>query len=486
LPGLTRNSVPECFCVRDTEPLAGGGPVGHSQRMVDHVLLNRVGAPQLLRLDTLVKLRWLAVTGQMLAIIVVHFGFGFPLPILTALAIIAVSALLNIALQVRFPRTHRIEDGAAATLLAYDVVQLAALLYLTGGLENPFSILFLAPVLISATALPPTRTMLLGALATVAVTVLAVWHQPLPWLANDSIRLPRLYVGGVWLSLLLGLTFIGVYAWRVAEEARQLGHALTATELVLAREQHLSQLDGLAAAAAHELGTPLATIALVVRELDRAIGSESPHKDDIVLLSEQTSRCRQILAKIATLGTEPEGLMNTIGIRQLLEEVSAPQRPFGVRIVMEAEGPHPDPVLLRSAGLIYGLENLIDNAVDFATTTVSISAAWTDQYVSIMITDDGPGFAVEVLKRLGEPYVTTRRLDPPSGSSSGGLGLGLFIAKTLLERGGAQFEARNRTDSARGAAVKLTWKRAVFERRETSARTSLAGASAMGHPVTVP
>jgi two-component system sensor histidine kinase RegB len=298
--------------------------------------------------------------------------------------------------------------------------------------------------------------------------------------------LPPLYIGGVWLSLLLGLAFIGIYAWRVAEEARQLGHALTATELVLAREQHLSQLDGLAAAAAHELGTPLATIALVVRELDRAIGPDSPHKDDIVLLSEQTNRCRQILAKIATLGTEREGPMNAIGIRQLLEEVSAPQRPFGVKIIVEAEGPQPEPVLLRSAGLIYGLENLVDNAVDFATTTVSITAFWSEQAVSITIEDDGPGFAVEILKRLGEPYVTTRRLESPSSSPSGGLGLGLFIAKTLLERGGAQFEASNRTDAVRGASVKMTWNRAVFERRAELATSSLAGASPMGHPVTLP
>ena len=178
--------------------------------------------------------------------------------------------------------------------------------------------------------------------------------------------------------------------------------------------------------------------------------------------------------------------MNAIGIRQLLEEVSAPQRPFGVRIVMEAEGAQPEPVLLRSAGLIYGLENLIDNAVDFATTTVSISAAWTDESVTITIADDGPGFAVEVLKRLGEPYVTTRRLDPPSSSPSGGLGLGLFIAKTLLERGGAQFEAGNRSDALRGATVRMTWKRSVFEHRGTPNAASPADGSTMGHPVAFP
>ncbi len=451
--------------------------------MVDQGLLNRVGAPHLLRLDTLVKLRWLAVTGQAIAVLAVHFGMGFRLPLLGALAIIAVSAALNVALRARYPTTHRLEDGAAAALLAYDVVQLAALLYLTGGLENPFAILFLAPVMISATALPPVRTMALGALAVALVTALALWHQPLPWKPDESVSLPPLYVWGVWLSLLLGLTFIGVYAWRVAEEARQLGHALAATELVLAREQHLSQLDGLAAAAAHELGTPLATIALVVKELDRSISAESPHKEDIDLLREQTARCRQILAKIATLGTEHEGPLKAIGIRQLVEEISAPQRPFGVRIKVDVDGKGSEPLSTRKPGLMYGLENLIDNAVDFARTTVTIKATWTERDVRIQITDDGPGFASEVLNRLGEPYVTTRKFDSRSDNDSAGLGLGLFIAKTLLERGGAQFTAANLEYPSHGAQVSLTWPRQSFAQEATGIQHSLTNDAAMRHPM---
>jgi len=434
--------------------------------MVDFTLLNRRGPSHLLRLDTLVRLRWLAVAGQLLAVVVVGMGFGFDLPMGIAFGIIAVSAGLNLALKARYPTAHRLEDGSAAALLAYDVVQLAALLYLTGGLENPFAIMFLAPVMISATTLPPRWTMMLGGLATAAVTVLAFWHQPLPWRPDETIRLPPLYVWGVWLSLLLGLAFIGIYAWRVAEEARQLGHALAATELVLAREKHLSQLDGLAAAAAHELGTPLSTIALVVNELDRATPGGGPHKEDIVLLKEQTQRCRQILAKIATLGTAHEGPLKAIGVRHLLEEVAAPQRPFGVTIAIAAEGAGPEPTSMRSPGLIYGLENLIDNAVDFAATTVTVSARWSEAEVEIAIVDDGPGFAPDVLKRLGEPYVTTRGIDARGDSPSGGLGLGLFIAKTLLERGGARFEARNRHGGERGAVVNVTWRRSLFERQD--------------------
>jgi two-component system, sensor histidine kinase RegB len=452
--------------------------------MVDAALLNRTEPSHLLRLDTLVRLRWLAVAGQLLAVVVVRMAFGFELPIAIALLIIGVSAVLNVALKMRYPTAHRLEDGAAASLLAYDVVQLAALLYLTGGLQNPFAILFLAPVMISATTLPPRRTMMLGALAALAVTALALWHRPLPWTPGHSMQLPPLYVGGVWLSLLLGLSFIGIYAWRVAEEARQLGQALAATELVLAREQHLSQLDGLAAAAAHELGTPLATIALVVNELDRATKADSPHKEDIVLLKEQTQRCRQILGKIATLGTSHEGPLKAIGMHQLLEEVAAPQRPFGVQIKITAGGVGAEPMAARSPGIIYGLENLIDNAVDFAATTVTVSAAWTESEVRIAIADDGPGFAPDVLKRLGEPYVTTRGMDARDGSPSGGLGLGLFIAKTLLERSGAQFEAGNKPGG--GASVDLRWRRQQFERQDGGApseeQRNLTRRSRLGHP----
>jgi two-component system, sensor histidine kinase RegB len=432
--------------------------------MVDHGLLNRAGVPHLLRLDTLVKLRWLAVTGQICAVLAVHFAMGFKLPLLGALGIIAISAALNLALTARYPTTHRLEDGAAAALLAYDVIQLAALLYLTGGLENPFAILFLAPVMISATALPPVRTLALGTLAMALVTALALWHQPLPWKPDERLSLPPLYVWGVWLSLLLGLTFIGVYAWRVAEEARQLGNALAATELVLAREQHLSQLDGLAAAAAHELGTPLATIALVVKELDRSMAAGSPHKEDIELLREQTVRCRQILSKITTLGTEHEGPLKAIGLHQLVEEISAPQRPFGVKILTDVTGKGTEPSSIRKPGLMYGLENLIDNAVDFARTTVTVTASWTDDEVTIRILDDGPGFAAEVLKRLGEPYVTTRKFDSGAESDSAGLGLGLFIAKTLLERSGAQFTATNLDGGAKGAQILLVWPKDSFIR----------------------
>ena len=197
------------------------------------------------RLDTLLRLRWLAIIGQTTAVLVVYYAIEFPLPIWACLAVIALSAWLNVALRVRFSLTQRLEPERAAWLLAFDIAELAVLLFLTGGLENPFAFLFLAPVLLSATALPPRITIMLGVFAVLCATVLVFAHYPLPWDADDPLELPWIYLLGVWLSILLAIGFIGVYAWQITEESRQIAEALAATELVLAREQHLSQLDGL-------------------------------------------------------------------------------------------------------------------------------------------------------------------------------------------------------------------------------------------------
>jgi two-component system, sensor histidine kinase RegB len=424
--------------------------------------------PKNVRLDTLVRLRWLAVFGQLAAVLVVHFGLEFDVPLWPCLAVIALAALLNVALRVGFPHTQWLEPERAAYLLGFDIAELAALLYLTGGLENPFSFLLLGPVLISATALPPRMTLLLGVFAVLCATVLIFFHYQLPWESEEQLQLPETYVVAVWLSILLAIGYIGVYTWQVAEEARQLSDALAATELVLAREQHLSQLDGLAAAAAHELGTPLATITVVVREIERALDAHSPYADDVKLLREQAQRCREILAKITELPAgEP---FDRLPLSALIEEAVAPHRHFGVSIEAKLPADRADePVGARNPAIRYGLGNLIENAVDFANKRVEILAQWTAAEVRITISDDGPGFAPEVLDRLGAPYVTHRRPGPQEPSSNEddgafGLGLGFFIAKTLLERSGATLSLKNQMPPLHGAAVTVVWNRAEFER----------------------
>src|ERR687893_134033 len=167
-----------------------------------------------LRLDTLVRLRWLAIAGQSAAVSVVHFGLGFPLPFGLCFFVIAVSAAVNAVLSIRYPASHRLGDDAATLLLGFDILQLAALLYLTGGLQNPFAMLFLAPVLISATALPPERTLILGLLAIGCATLLALVHRPLPWFPGERLDIPFVYTTGIWTAILLGTAFTGIYAWR--------------------------------------------------------------------------------------------------------------------------------------------------------------------------------------------------------------------------------------------------------------------------------
>ncbi len=436
--------------------------------------------PKNVRLDTLVRLRWLAVFGQFAAVLVVHFGLEFDVPIWPCLAVIALAALLNVALRVGFPHTRWLEPERAAYLLGFDIAELAALLYLTGGLENPFSFLLLGPVLISATALPPRMTLLLGDFAVLCATVLIFFHYQLPWESEEQLQLPETYVVGVWLSILLAIGYIGVYTWQVAEEARQLSDALAATELVLAREQHLSQLDGLAAAAAHELGTPLATITVVVREIERALDAHSPYAEDVKLLREQAQRCREILSKITELPAgEP---FDRVPLSALIEEAVAPHRHFGVSIEVKLPPDRADePAGARNPAIRYGLGNLIENAVDFANKRVEILAQWTAAEVRITISDDGPGFAPEVFDRIGAPYVTHRRpgLRQPGGDEDDGafgLGLGFFIAKTLLERSGATLSLKNQMPPLHGATVTIVWSLADFERPLVAPPLERAGA----------
>jgi two-component system sensor histidine kinase RegB len=418
------------------------------------------------RLVTLTRLRWLAVIGQTAAVLGVHYGLDFKLPLVACLAVIAVSAWLNLALSLRSRVTQRLDPDRAAWLLAFDIAQLSALLFLTGGLDNPFAFLLLAPALISATALPPLFTLLLGAFAMVCATALVFVHYPLPWAGDDPLVLPPLYTMGEWLSILLAIGFIGVYAWLIAEESRLLANALTATELVLAREQHLSQLDGLAAAAAHELATPLSTIAVVANELERALGPDSPHAEDVRLLRGQTQRCREILAKLAELSTDTGQPFDRMKISGLIEEVIAPHRNFGVEIdVVLPPDRSTEPVGTRNPAILYGLGNLIENAVDFARARVEVAVRWTGNQVAMTIADDGPGFSTEIMDRIGEPYVTTRGVRSMSTDTDPiGLGLGFFIAKTLLERSGATLALANRALPETGAVVRVRWGRADFER----------------------
>ena len=373
-----------------------------------------------LRLDTLIRLRWLAVIGQSAALSLAHFGLGVHFPVLAAIFCVLASALLNVWLRGRFPVSLRLDDARAVYILGFDIAQLAALLALTGGLTNPFSILFLAPVMTSAVSLPWGATVRLLAFTLACATALEFFRWPLIGSDGAAIVPPPLYALGLWAAIGVSASFVAIYGSRVATEARQLASALNATELVLARAQHLSQLDGLAAAAAHELGTPLATVALVVHELAAQPDLAEHSADDLRLVKEQIARCRTILGKLSAPSEMAVTSIQEAGIGHLIEEVAAPHRLLDVQIEVLVSGDGPEPVCRRNPAMLYGLTNLLENAVGFAASRVKISATWTANEVRIAILDDGPGFPPQVLERWGEPYISdragARRPDaPPAG-----------------------------------------------------------------------
>jgi two-component system, sensor histidine kinase RegB len=415
-----------------------------------------------LRLDTLVGLRWLAVGGQALAILVSYFGVGLHFPIVPCLTLVAGSAVLNLALRWRFPRSERLSERGATILLAYDILQLAGLLFLTGGIVNPFAILLLAPVAVAAASLALRQTLGLLALAIVCATLLARWSLRLPSIGGEELSLPPIYVVGLWSAVVISAAFVTFSAHRVAAEAGRTASALAATELALVRAQHLSQLDGLAAAAAHELSTPLATIALVVRELAAQPTGEGS-SDDLELLEQSVDRCRSILAKLSArreLSTHALGFSSPL---ELAEAAAAPHRLLGVSITVEGEGPEPAPKCPHDPGVLSALGSLIENAVGFAESAVVIRASWTQSTVGMVIADDGPGFLPDILARIGEPYLAQREGARRTEGVGGGLGLGLFIASVFIKRSGGALRFENAKPRAKGAIVTIQWPRQAYE-----------------------
>jgi two-component system sensor histidine kinase RegB len=429
-----------------------------------------------LRVGTLIWLRWLAIFGQSAAVLVAHFALGLRFPTIACFVCIGAAVMLNSALGIRFSVSHRLDDLPAVAILGFDVAQLAALLCLTGGLANPFAVLFLAPVMTSAASLPLSRALALLGFMLVCATAICLWHWPVGLPGTGDIEPPPLYAVGRWAAIAVSAIFVTIYASRVAAEARQLSGALVATELILAREQHLSQLDGLAAAAAHELGTPLATVALIVHELAAHPKMAGDWADDLRLAEEQIARCRSILGKLSAPETIAGSSLEETTLSDLIEEIVAPHRLLEVEIDVECRGSLAEPVCRRSPGMIHGLNNLVENAVSFAERRVSIRASWTSEIVRIVIADDGPGFPPQVLARLGEPYISTRGATRRrEGEIAGGMGLGLFIANALLERSGATLEIANAPTMRSGAMATVVWPLAAFEHGRPARRQAGEG-----------
>ncbi|MGD8310597.1 MAG: ActS/PrrB/RegB family redox-sensitive histidine kinase [Chromatiales bacterium] len=406
------------------------------------------------RLRALVAIRWIAVAGQLLTVLAVRFGLGFEFPFWPALATVGVSAAINLYLMLRPPRAQ-LSDQEAAWFLGFDILQLGVLLYLTGGLENPFSLLLLAPVAVAATILSFRSTVILCLLVLASASLLGAVHMPLPW-HGEPPQPPLLYVVALWIALVLATVLIAAYAWRVAEEARRTSTALAAMEAALAREQRLSSIGALAAAAAHELGTPLGTITLIARELENEIDPASPLREDMALLNSEVDRCRDILTRLARQPWEDTSdSYQLVPVNALVEAVAEPYGEDGAEIVIRLrEGNGPPPRVRRRAEVTHGLGNLIQNASQFAANRVEVEIGWNENMVEIEIGDDGPGFPPAVLARVGEPFLPSRS-DNRRGLGQH-FGLGIFIAKTLLEHSGAEVSFDNRASG--GARVTVRWR----------------------------
>jgi two-component system sensor histidine kinase RegB len=344
-------------------------------------------------------------------------------------------------------------------------LQLGMLLFLAGGLENPFSILMLAPVMVSATILSRRSVVWLSTLTVLAISTLAVFHLQLPWI-NAPPPPSTLYVLGVWVALVSSTIFIAGYTWSIAQEARRMRDAFTATQLALAREQRISAVGGIAAAAAHQLGSPLATIAVVAKELVRELPPDSPYAEDALLLLSQSERCRTILADLAQQRDSESGSPFTrMPFSALVAAAGEPHGADGIEIAhamaagRDADGlPVEEPLVARSPEIMHGLGNLIQNAAQFARHEVDVTTTWSEDTVAVDIVDDGAGFPQQVLARIGEPYISGR------GDEAQHMGLGIFIAQSLLERTGARLSFANLPDG--GAQVLIEWKRAQLEGME--------------------
>lgn len=434
------------------------------------------------RLRTLVTLRWFAIGGQIIAVLCAQFLFDLRLEVGLVSIAIGASVLGNLFSSVLFPTNKQLSEREAAAMLVFDILQLGLLLYLTGGLNNPFGLLMLAPVTIAATVLHLRSTVATGVLAIIIITALSRYYLPMFTADGLPLMLPRLSLFGVWLALVIGVVFLAIYARQVTTEMHSMGEALVATRLALAREQKLTDLGGVVAATAHELGTPLSTIKLVSTELMDELRGQTALYDDAALIGEQADRCRDILQSMGRIGKDDLHLRRA-PIEGVLRDAAEPHQNRGktLHFVIRpaAGGSTRQPGIFRRPEIIHGLRNLIQNAVDFAASTVTIEARWSDDTIWVRIEDDGAGFPPSVIGRIGLPFVHGRK-QVEGRPGYDGMGLGLFIAKTLLERSGASLRFANAAAaSGGGAIVAVEWPRRLIDPEPESVTVPLGQNPAM-------
>ena len=404
--------------------------------------------------NTLVNLRWIAIVGQLIAVNFVYHFLKLELPILTAHIIILVGLITNLILQFKIKK-NQLKDLYSAFFLTFDLLQLTFLLYLTGGISNPFSFLMIVPSIVSSTFLSMGTTIILGTLTIVSLFILTKFHKILPGLDMYRFNFPDYYLEGILISIIIGLIFLSYFGIRFSGETKKRTEASEKLQQVMAREYQLDSLGGLAAAAAHSLGTPLATISVVAKELKKEIGDKSKHAKDLELLVSQSKRCSEILRRISRKEIEDDQFINIVKVEDLLEEIILSfNETSNVKINLISNDDKNKINIKREPELVYGLRNFIGNAVKFSKSRVKIILRSDEKIIEIKINDDGPGIPEDIIEKIGEPYIKSKS---KKSSSNSGLGLGTFLGKTLLERKNAKLLFR-RNGELGGALVLISWK----------------------------
>jgi len=402
---------------------------------------------------TLVNLRWIALIGQIIAVNFVYFYLTLDLPIIETHIIIFIGLITNIVLQFNI-RTNQLKDLSSSLFLTYDLLQLSALLYLTGGIFNPFALLIIIPTIVSSTFLSMGTTIILGTLTIGLLFLLKEYHKILPGLDIYNFNFPEYYLAGALVSIIIGLVFLSYFGIRFSGETKKRSEALDKLQQVMAKEYELDSLDGQAAAAAHSLGTPLATISVVAKELKKEIGDKSKHSKDLDLLISQSKRCSDILKKISKKEISDDQFINLIKVESLLEEIIISfEETSDKKITLLENGDKNKINIKRSPEIVFGLRNFIGNAIKFADKEVRIKLISDEQNLVLIVNDDGPGFAEDIIKLIGEPYLKSRSKQI---TGKAGLGLGIFLGKTLLEKKKAQLIFSNKED-LKGATVRIVW-----------------------------
>ncbi len=403
--------------------------------------------------NTLTILRYIAIFGQFIAISTVYFYLKLPFPIEFSYLIISLGLATNLYLQFGI-KYNQLKDLYASIFLVYDLLQLSILLYLTGGIFNPFCFLLIIPAIVSSTFLSMGTTIILGLITTFLLSFISFFHFPLPGENMNLLHFPNFYKTGIIISILIGLIFLSYFGIRFAGEKKKTAEALNKLQEVIYKEYELESLGGQAAAAAHSLGTPLATISVVVKELKKEIGDNNELSKDIDLLVSQSKRCSDILKRISKKQIEEDKFFSSVKLEALLEEILNSFRETSSKEINLISSQDKNKIdIQRSPEMIYGLRNFIGNAIKFSKSKVNIFLSSDNKEIKITINDDGPGFPNDVIKKIGEPYIKSksREVNPNSG-----LGLGTFLGKTLLERQNAKLVFKEDKNLG-GASVVISW-----------------------------